>query len=207
MTLLPFQHPTRTAGRPNGSKAHDDGGRYRGHGSNQACGKLRLPSLDGVEDEPRVSVPERFDVPQTADVHVWNGERLRKNCTVAIQHDDPRYACYGGSSHSLNPGLANDFIGENRHGFHVVNADIFNTSKERGYAKSAHRSVYRYLIPGRRRHQVEATEPEKLEPTKGAGHQPFLNVSTNEAPAESAADEISAPFLWSPWSVRQEYRA
>ena len=113
MTLLPLQHPARSAGNAECSKPYKYSWRDSGDGSNQAGGKFRLPSLDRVEDEPGISVPERFDIPQTGNVNVWYGEWLRKICVVAIQHDNPRYSCSAGIE-ARNRSSANNTIQSSR---------------------------------------------------------------------------------------------
>lgn len=97
MTLLPLQHPARPArGHADSAKAHEYRGRYSSERCNEACGKFRFSALDRVEDEPRIAMPERFDIPQAGHVYVRYGEWLRKICAVAIQHDNPRYSCSAG---------------------------------------------------------------------------------------------------------------
>ena len=96
MTLLPLQHPARPTGQAKGLDAHEDRRRNGGQRGDETGGKFRLSAPDRVEDEPRIAMSERFDIPQTGNVNVWYGEWLRKICVVAIQHDNPRYSCSAG---------------------------------------------------------------------------------------------------------------
>jgi hypothetical protein len=122
VTLLPPQHPTRSARYSHGAKSHEYCRRYRGEGRNEAGGEFRLPAPDCVEGKPRIAMSERFDIPKTGDVDVRYGERFGKNCAISIHNDDPQCIEIARSSHSLTRGLANDFSGENRHGVRTVNA-------------------------------------------------------------------------------------
>lgn len=114
MTLLPFQHPARSAGHANSAKAHEYRGRYSGERGNEAGGEFRLPAPDCVECEPRIAMSERFDIPQTGDVNVWHGKRLGKICAVAIQHDNPRYSCSARGIQSRKREPANNTIQSSR---------------------------------------------------------------------------------------------
>lgn len=113
MTLLPLQHPARPAGHADSAKAHEYRGRYCGERGNETGGEFRFPASYRVEGEPRISMSERFDIPQPGDVNVWYGEWLRKICAVAIQHDNPRYSCSAGIE-ARNRSSANSTIQSSR---------------------------------------------------------------------------------------------
>lgn len=100
MTLLPLQHPARSAGHAQRSEAHENGGRDSGERGNEAGGKLRLSTLDRVEGEASISVSKRFDAPKTGYVNIGHGERLRKNCAVAIHSASP--SLFSGSIEARN---------------------------------------------------------------------------------------------------------
>lgn len=126
MTLLPLQHPARPArGHADSAKAHEYRGRYRGERGNETCGEFRLSAPDCVEGEPRISMPERFDIPKTGNVDVRYGEWLRKICAVAIQHDNPRYSCSARGIQSRKREPANNTIQSSRPMVKEVSTKVF----------------------------------------------------------------------------------
>lgn len=113
MTLLPLQHPARPArGHANSAKAHEDRGRYRGERGNETCGEFRLPASDCVEREPRVSVAQRFDIPQTGNVYIRHGKRFGQHFAFSAHGASPALFLRG--IEARNPEPANHTIASSR---------------------------------------------------------------------------------------------